>query len=764
MDFTLTPEDVRKSTEVQAKPYAIGFAILASVALAGFALIANYTFSQRQNVLMVWQQTLAGVADVRASAISDWVSRQKQPLQRFAEDQEIRLSLMQIAEPSADLDLASRNYLRNWLLALARDNGYLPVAAQPALQDQAGIVDAQNQSRSGVAIILNNGDMLASAGSISLEQPEIAAYVKNYGPTSNAMLDVFKGPDGKAYTGFAFPIMDMAGQKHVALLIGVKALDTDVWPLLAQPGATIKSAQAVLLRAHEGAVQLLSPTADKGALEVQFDLQTAGLIEADAMANVGAFASGKNYQGITSYGVSRRIEGAPWVLQYQASYKEIMADSDRRIAYQALNFTGILFLVMAFFYAAWRHGAAKIAKDKATEYAALAGHFEFQKKVLRLITDSQSNRILIADTEGRVRFANATLGKAMGVEGADLIGKQLAAAVGSETARRYIRRAQEANLSNRAVVTVDRVEVFEDIEDTTTPTAPTAAPTAEAAENQGADQAPEASDATPAEKKVISRPTGQFRVVQTQHIPLEDCSAGENATPVHGTLIVEEDITDIVMEREKRERILRAVVESMVAVVDRRDPYAAEHSSRVAKLSRMIAAEMGLSDIETESAEMAGSLLNLGKLLVPAQILTKETALDEAELKVVRDSLLASADIMGQIEFDGPVVETMRQSMERVDGTGFPSGLKGHEILITARIVAVANAFVALISARAHRAGLPLDKAIEVMMSSADKAYDRGVVAALVNYLDNKGGRAEWGNTQHATGDQAQPDQNPWQR
>lgn len=757
MDFTLTPEDVRKSTEVQAKPYAIGFAILASVALAGFALIANYTFSQRQNVLMVWQQTLAGVADVRASAISDWVSRQKQPLQRFAEDQEIRLSLMQIAEPSADLDLASRNYLRNWLLALARDNGYLPVAAQPAIQDQAGIVDAQNQSRSGVAIILNNGDLLASAGSISLEQPEIAAYIKNYGPTSNAMLDVFKGPDNKAYTGFAFPIMDMAGQKHVALLIGVKALDSDVWPLLAQPGATIKSAQAVLLRAHEGAVQLLSPTADKSALEVQFDLQTAGLIEAEAMANVGAFASGKNYQGITSYGVSRRIEGAPWVLQYQASYKEIMADSDRRIAYQALTFSGILFLVMAFLYAAWRNGAAKIAAQKALEYAALARRFEFQRNLLRLITDSQSNRILIADTEGRVRFANATLGKAMGVESTDLIGKQLAAAVGSETARRYIRRAQEANLSNRAVVTVDRVEVFEDIEDVE-------APATEPTETEGADQAAEASEKAAVEKKVISRPTGEFRVVQTQHIPLEDRSAGENATPVHGTLIVEEDITDIVMEREKRERILRAVVESMVAVVDRRDPYAAEHSSRVAKLSRMIAAEMGLSDIETESAQMAGSLLNLGKLLVPAQILTKETALDEAELKVVRDSLLASADIMGQIEFDGPVVETMRQSMERVDGTGFPSGLKGHEILITARIVAVANAFVALISARAHRAGLPLDKAIEVMMSSADKAYDRGVVAALVNYLDNKGGRAEWGNTQHATGDQAQPDQNPWQR
>jgi HD-GYP domain-containing protein (c-di-GMP phosphodiesterase class II) len=173
---------------------------------------------------------------------------------------------------------------------------------------------------------------------------------------------------------------------------------------------------------------------------------------------------------------------------------------------------------------------------------------------------------------------------------------------------------------------------------------------------------------------------------------------------------------------------------------------------------------MNLSDIDCDTAELAGALLNLGKLLVPAQLLTKQGALDEAEIKVVRDSLLASADIMGRIEFEGPVVETMRQSMEKVDGSGFPKGLSGDEILLTARIVGVANSFVALISQRAHRSGLSVDIAIKTLMEQVDKAWDRGVVAALVSYLENKGGHAEWDLVAPVPEDEKPAEDNPWQR
>lgn len=721
MSFSLAPEDVRKSTEVPKKPYAIGVLVLAAVAVVGLLLIMNFWYSQRNNTLFTWQQTLAGVAQVRAGAVASWAQQQQVPLARFADDTDVRLSVTQILEPSADLDLASRGYLRNWLASMARDNGYLP--PEPVA---GGDVPANLQptSHSGVGIVSKAGEVLVSAGLFPATQAEVRDYIKNFTVGSSQLIDLFKAEDGLIYIGFVQPIFGMDGaqdeEHRTGLVIGIKPVEGELWPLLMQPGAMLKSGESVLLRKNGATVQIISPVGDKPALDQQFDIDTPNLVEAQAMRAPGTYAEGSNYAGVSTIAISRGVEGTPWVISYQASHDEALADSDRRLGYQVGIFAALLLLVLGFLYAAWRHGAARIAAEKAIEYASLARRFEFQTKLLRLVTDSQRNHILIADTEGKVRFANATLAKEMETTSDDLIGKPLAAAVGPDTARRFAKRAQEASLSNKAVVTVDRVQLDEEGE--------------------------------------------KFRVVQTQHIPLEDNSAGPGQTPTRGTLIVEEDITDVVLEREKRERTLRGIVDALVAVVDRRDPYAAEHSARVARLSRQVAEEMNLSDIDTDATEMAGALLNLGKLLVPQSILTKQGHLDEAELKIVHDSLLTSAEIVSRIEFEGPVVEALRQSLERVDGTGFPDGKHGDEIVLPARILAVANAFVALISPRAHRSGMSIDEAVRVLMSHVDHAYDRGVVAALVSYLENKGGREVWELAAPPPPEETPSEENPWQR
>jgi HD-GYP domain-containing protein (c-di-GMP phosphodiesterase class II) len=169
---------------------------------------------------------------------------------------------------------------------------------------------------------------------------------------------------------------------------------------------------------------------------------------------------------------------------------------------------------------------------------------------------------------------------------------------------------------------------------------------------------------------------------------------------------------------------------------------AANHSLRVGRLARAIAVEMDLPSAEQEAAEFAGSLLNLGKILVPEDLLTRTGPLAADERRRIRDSVLAGADFVAEVEFDGPVAETIRQSAERWDGAGGPAGLAGDAILTTARIVAVANAFVAMTSARAHRPVLGVDDALANLLAEIGRAYDRRVVTALANHLDNRGGRA----------------------
>ena len=157
-----------------------------------------------------------------------------------------------------------------------------------------------------------------------------------------------------------------------------------------------------------------------------------------------------------------------------------------------------------------------------------------------------------------------------------------------------------------------------------------------------------------------------------------------------------------------------------------------------------IAQEMELDEGEVRTIEIAANLLNLGKTLVPPEILTKTAALTAEEVEQVRDSILTSADLLQEVDFEGPVVDTIRQVQERLDGSGRPAGLSGEDILLSARILAVANAFVAMVSARAYRAGMSFDEVTGELTGQAGVTYDRRPVSALVNYVENRGGRETW--------------------
>lgn len=140
----------------------------------------------------------------------------------------------------------------------------------------------------------------------------------------------------------------------------------------------------------------------------------------------------------------------------------------------------------------------------------------------------------------------------------------------------------------------------------------------------------------------------------------------------------------------------------------------------------------------------AARLMNIGKILVPSGLLTRVGTLDAHELRRVRESIQAGADLLEDVEFDGPVVEIMRQLHERWDGGGEPQRLRGDEILIGARIAAVANAFVKMTSPRAWRGGMSFDEAMTTLTSMAGAAYDRRIVVALCHLIENRGAREAW--------------------
>jgi HD-GYP domain-containing protein (c-di-GMP phosphodiesterase class II) len=233
---------------------------------------------------------------------------------------------------------------------------------------------------------------------------------------------------------------------------------------------------------------------------------------------------------------------------------------------------------------------------------------------------------------------------------------------------------------------------------------------------------------------------GHEQILKAEYIPLEQLPVPGTPDKTPGVLVVEEDISEVVHERERRIRLQRQLIETLITLVDKRDPNAANHSIRVSHIAYDVAHAMGLSPEMCETARTAGSLMNIGKIVVSSSVLTKRDSLSDDEKRAVKDSLSTSAELLGGIHFDGPVVETLQQAQENWDGTG-PQGLKEEGILITARIIAVVNAFVSMISPRSYRAAMTVDAALRILLDKVDTIYDRKVVVAMANYIDNQGGR-----------------------
>jgi len=151
----------------------------------------------------------------------------------------------------------------------------------------------------------------------------------------------------------------------------------------------------------------------------------------------------------------------------------------------------------------------------------------------------------------------------------------------------------------------------------------------------------------------------------------------------------------------------------------------------VAVLAYRIAREMGLPEEELDGISMAGLLHDIGKLRVPAEILTKPGVLSKTEFTLIREHPERGFEILNHIDFPWPVAETVHQHHERLDGSGYPAGLRADQILLPARILGVADVVAAMASHRPYRPMVGLDKAIEEI-SMHPELYDEDVVRACV--------------------------------
>jgi PAS domain S-box-containing protein/putative nucleotidyltransferase with HDIG domain len=185
-------------------------------------------------------------------------------------------------------------------------------------------------------------------------------------------------------------------------------------------------------------------------------------------------------------------------------------------------------------------------------------------------------------------------------------------------------------------------------------------------------------------------------------------------------------------------RTMYGTIEAMTKAVETRDPYTAGHQKKVADIAREIAKKMGLNREVIESVNLAGQIHDLGKIAVPAEILSKPGRISESEFNLIKSHPQLGYDILKNIDFPWPIAEIVLQHHEKLDGTGYPRGLKGDEIIIEAKILAVSDIVEAMASHRPYRAALGIDLALEEINRLAGTGLDRDVVGACVKIFEDE--------------------------
>lgn len=677
-------------------PMFVGSAFLALAIAVGVGIFFAVQFvdEERSRNLQAWQIRLGIVADSRAAAVENWAESKISSVWDLAENASLQLYLTELAD-GGDIegDLAPEAaFLRSLLGATALRAGFTsPQASQVKANVEAFGVG-------GLALTGPKGRFIVATPGMAPSIPGIAQAMSDAAQGRLGLVDLYSGVGDTLGIAFVVPVYSVQGQsgtgQQIGFVVGALPVGRDLFDRLRQPGEVSESAETYLVRISNSSVEYISPLADgTPPLRRKLILDTPELAAAMAIKKSGGFGILRDYGGAEVLAVSRALTKLPWVLVRKISSQEVLEEAESR--YQTILIVLVLSIVgvAVTIIAAWRHGSSVKAMHANEQLAVSVERAENLALFMRKLADAQPSEVIAVTGDGAYTFANRMAAELHGVEQDEMLGKTMTNVIGPVRTSLYTETNREVLQSFESV---EKVYTFDGEDDSK-------------------------------------------QVIRANHVPL----SGDRDHP-DGVLMVLHDITGIVQERQKRERSLRQLVNTLVTLVDQRDSYSATHAANVAELSAEIAGEMGLPEEVSRTVDLVGNLINVGKIFVPAEILMKTERLTDEERHLVNDCLLASADLLDGVEFEVPVVDTLRQVRERWDGTGAPNGLSGDQISVGARVVSVANAYVGMICPRAHRNPIPFEKVCRILIDDSGTVFDPGPVMALLNFVENRENGKSW--------------------
>ncbi|MCK5445845.1 MAG: PAS domain-containing protein, partial [Rhodospirillaceae bacterium] len=486
----------------------------------------------------------------------------------------------------------------------------------------------------GIGLVNAKGKPVTSSPGMPPLSPNVREAVSRALDGEPSVIDIYMGASNMPTIGFVIPVYgiqdDADSAKGIGAVVGLRVVDENLFRNLEQPGETDETTETYLVRSAGTTVEYLSPLKDgTKALKRALSADTPELDIAYAIEKPGGFAIKRDYSGDEVLMVSRPIANVPWVLIRRINRSEAMAETETRLNTLITVFTLIIVGVTVAIIAVWRHGSSLRATQAAENFRISSERFENLSKFMNLISNSQPTGIIAVDGTTTYTYANEPAAAEAGIGASDMLGKTMASVIGPVKAQVY------------ADINKNVLKNFEDTDDRV-------ASREQHINMFGEDDNDE-----------------NLQVIKSDHIPLR----GDRDHPP-GVLMIMDDITELTFERRRSEKMLRQLINTLVSVVDRRDPFSSNHSARVAEVAKAISEEMASDETTTKTVDIAGSLMNLGKIFIPTELLTKTGDLSDDERKMLMTSYLVSADLLEDVTFEGPVVNTIREMGETIDGSG----------------------------------------------------------------------------------------------
>ncbi len=704
-------EEFAEATKIQNSPWLYALVLLVfGIIVGGMVFISSFNKKDYERDVQIWKEKLNLVAESRKVDVAKFISGNFAELRTLADNPSLKLYLTELqmlpqatdgATPAEQPEASQKTYLRNLLTFTAQRAGF---TASSAVDNIPANIPSENKG--GLLVLGNDNKLVVGTAMESNAMGRLLEYAQTQKAGEEGLIDIQKDASGVLYMGFSVPIYSLQGERNaqgqIGKIVALKVIDDNLFSLLKQPGATEKTLEVLLLRSAGAGgekIEYISPIRDGSAvLSKSFDKSKNDLAEIYVLSGITNFSSElRDYRGQEVVATSRPIEGTNWKLVAKIDKQEAFAESGAHRAALVTSFTLVIAVVVLIIITMWWYSYSRHALMASSYFKKVAAKSQAQEKLLRLVTDYQPEEIYIVDKNQTYQFANHKVAKLANMLLDSIIGKKVADVRGASRAEQVLEQCEAALSSWQPVYHVHR-------------------------EHDGDNE----------------------KIIRSGYIPIEEIPVSSLPEKTSGVLVVEQDVSEVYHERERRLSTQKQLVQALLGLVDKRDPFAANHSLLVSQIAYQIARDMGLDNVMVETTKTAASLMNIGKIVVPAELLTKTGQLTEEEKQIVRTSMDTAADLLATIPFDGPVVATLKQWQEKWDGSGVMS-LKEDNILISARIIAVANAFIGMISPRSWRSAMTIEAANKFLLEQSGSFFDQRVVVALIHYVENQSGR-EWIN------------------